>query len=145
MRMSSDVRCAIGARTVKHQLVPAYVEVAAGKAIDTGQAPAQFKYPGALITEEVVMVRLPRTLVYRDRSGELDGGQPALLQQVSDVSVNRRDSQALCVLLRCLENLARRKRTVGALESCSNSRPLPGLPLICHAPSKLNNSTLSIL
>lgn len=100
--------------------MPAHAKLTARQAVDFRNTPVELEHPGAPVTEKMMMVSLPRTLVNRQKSWNFKGRKPALLQQLLNVPVNRGDAQPLFAFLRRLENLHGRKRTVRALESRSD-------------------------
>lgn len=78
---------------------------------------------------KVMMMVLPGDFIPARRTREKDLDQPGLLDQTLDVAVDRRDSQARDALLRDLQGLRRRQRSVGAFEGLADRHSLLGVSM----------------
>ena len=72
----------------------------------------QFIKLATVVAVEVVMMLLARNLVTRRFTWNLNRGQPAILDQRFDVSINGSNSQTLVVLLRGRQSFFQRERSI---------------------------------
>jgi hypothetical protein len=138
------LRPACGADAVEDDLVPLEVEATGYQTADT--AGTRFDLEDAVTgpTVEVVVVALAGYLVTGGGTRQLDGAEPAVVEQRLDRAVDRRDSEAGQRGPRCSEDLVGGERAAGGGEGRADGVALTGLALHGGAIVELSAAEIMI-
>lgn len=90
-------------------------------------ASRDFEQAVAASTVEMVVVRLAMELIPRDFTKKFDLGEPPLVEQASDVSIDGRNAEAAHLASCSVEHLGRAQGAIGALEHATNRAALSGI------------------
>ena len=119
---------AVGAASIEEELVAGHSKASRQLRLELDTTPFHLKDFAAGVAVEVVMVFLARYLVTRRFTRELNTYQPLVIDQVSNVAVDRRDADSFHLLLRIGEGFLWREWPVRIQERRSNSLLLSGIP-----------------
>ena len=94
---------------------------------ESAGAAGDVEEPAAGSAVEVVVVALAAEFVARGLAGQLDGDQPAALDERLEMAVDRCQAQARDAVVRIVEDLLRAERPVGCEERIPDRGLLAGL------------------
>jgi hypothetical protein len=123
---------AVGTDAVKEELVPGNAEAARQLWLERRDTSRQLIEFFALIALEVMVMRLPCHFIPGRIARDINGFEPALIDQRLNVAIDSCLAQSRMMALRALQNLIRGQWPVSVKEGVADSRFLPCLDASLH-------------